>query len=271
MPEIPHHNFQDTDERGGWQERPFEGTALESEMKAMLFELCAENLASALAAQEGGADRIELCADLARSGLTPPSDMMTEAVRALEIPVHVLIRPRAGDFVFSGVEFDAMRRQIDAVKLAGASGIATGILLPNGCVDIERTRALIEQARPMDVTFHRAFDETPDLAQALEDVIEAGADSLLTSGGAPDVLAGAASIRALAEQAGDRILVIAGGGLRLESLAEVIRITGIFCIHGSLSRRNGNGAAHALVDDVREAVRVLRAYAPELTPPAVVR
>ncbi|HTX77383.1 MAG TPA: copper homeostasis protein CutC [Terracidiphilus sp.] len=237
-------------------------------MKAMLFELCAENLASALAAQEGGADRIELCAGLAVGGLTPPSQAMTEVVHALDIPVHVLIRPRPGSFVFSNSEFDAMRQQIDAVKRAGASGIATGILLPNGCVDIERTRALIDQARPMDVTFHRAFDEAVDLSQALEDVIEAGADSLLTSGGAPNVLAGASAIRALAEQAGDRIPLIAGGGLRLETLAEVIRISGIFCMHGSLSRRNGNGAAHALVEDVREAVRVLRVYAAELAPPA---
>jgi copper homeostasis protein len=237
-------------------------------MKAMLFELCAENLASALAAQEGGADRIELCAGLAVGGLTPPSHAMTEVVCALDIPVHVLIRPRPGSFVFSTGEFDAMRQQIDAVKRAGASGIATGILLPNGCVDIDRTRALIDQARPMDVTFHRAFDEAVDLSQALEDVIESGADSLLTSGGAPNVLAGAAAIRALAEQAGDRIPLIAGGGLKLETLAEVIRISGIFCMHGSLSRRNGNGAAHALVDDVREAVRVLRVYAAELAPPA---
>jgi copper homeostasis protein len=240
-------------------------------MTAMLFELCAENLESALAAQEGGADRIELCADLAVGGLTPPGGLMTEAVGALDIPVHVLIRPRAGDFVFSFGEFDAMRRQVDAVKRAGASGIATGILLPNGCVDIERTRALIDQARPMDVTFHRAFDETTNLAQALEDVIEAGADSLLTSGGAPNVLTGAATIRVLAEQAGGRIPLIAGGGLRLETLAEVIRISGIFCVHGSLSRRNGNGAAPALVSDVREAVRLLRTHAAELAPPAAAR
>ncbi|HWE86152.1 MAG TPA: copper homeostasis protein CutC [Terracidiphilus sp.] len=240
-------------------------------MKAMLFELCAENLESAIAAQDGGADRIELCADLAVGGLTPPPDLMTEAVNALDIPVHVLIRPRAGDFVFSCGEFDDMRHQIDAVKRAGASGIATGILLANGCVDIERTRALIDQARPMDVTFHRAFDETPGLAQALEDVIEAGADSLLTSGGAPNVLSGAATIRSLAEQAGGRIPLIAGGGLRLETLAEVIRISGIYCLHGSLSRRNGNGAAPVLVSDIREAVRLLRAHAAELVPPAAAR
>ena len=237
----------------------------------MLFELCAENLESALAAEEGGADRIELCADLALAGITPPAEMMAEALRILEIPIHVLIRPRAGDFVFSSKEFDCMRRQIEAAKRAGASGIATGILLSSGRVDIDRTRALIDLARPMDVTFHRAFDETADLTQALEDVIETGADSLLTSGGAADVLLGAATIRELAEQAAGRIPLIAGGGLRLENLAQVVRLSGVFCLHGSLSRRNGKIAAPAQTADVREAVRLLREQAAELAPPATAR
>lgn len=237
----------------------------------MLFELCAENLESALAAEEGGADRIELCADLALAGITPPAEMMAEALRILEIPIHVLIRPRAGDFVFSSKEFDCMRRQIEAAKRAGATGIATGILLSSGRVDTERTRALIDLARPMDVTFHRAFDETADLTQALEDVIETGADSLLTSGGAEDVLSGAGTIRELAEQAAGRIPLIAGGGLRLENLAQVVRLSGVFCLHGSLSRRNGKIAAPAQVADVREAVRLLREQAAELAPPATAR
>ena len=164
-----------------------------------------------------------------------------------------------------------MRRQIEAAKRAGATGIATGILLSSGRVDIERTRALIDLARPMDVTFHRAFDETTDLTQALEDVIETGADSLLTSGGAADVLLGAATIRELAEQAAGRIPLIAGGGLRLETLAQVVRLSGVFCLHGSLSRRNGKIAAPALAADVREAVRLLREQAAELAPPATAR
>lgn len=240
-------------------------------MKPILFELCAESLESAQAAQAGGADRIELCEDLAVGGTTPPSALMKETLSAVDIAVHVLIRPRAGDFVFSSDEFDQMLRQIEASKLAGASGIATGILLASGRVDIERTRALIDHARPMDVTFHRAFDETVDLSQALEDVIETGADSLLTSGGAPDVLTGAETIRALSMQAGDRIQIIAGGGLRIDNLARVVRLSGIFCLHGSLSRRNGNGAAPALASDVKEAVSLLRSYAAELAPGAAVR
>lgn len=239
-------------------------------MMSMLFELCAENLESALAAQAGGADRIELCRDLSVGGVTPPRTLIVEVIGALDIPVHVLIRPRAGDFVFSSNEFEAMRRQIDAVKRAGASGIATGLLLSNGRVDVSRTRALIEQARPMDVTFHRAFDETPELAEALDDVIQTGADSLLTSGGAPDVLTGAVTIRALAEQAGDRIQLLAGGGLRLENLAEVVRLSGVCCLHGSLSHRRGGNAIPAVVSDVREAVRLLQVQA-ELASPTAAR
>lgn len=234
----------------------------------MLFELCAENLESGLAAEEGGADRIELCADLSVGGITPSAEMMGEALRILDIPIHVLIRPRAGDFVFSSSEFDCMRRQIEAAKRAGASGIATGILLPDGRVDIDRTRELIDLARPMDVTFHRAFDESVELTQALEDVIETGADSLLTSGGAADVLSGAATIRALSEQAAGRIPLMAGGGLRLENLAEVVRLSGVLSLHGSLSRRKGKAAAPAQAADVREAVRLLREQAAELAPPA---
>jgi copper homeostasis protein len=240
-------------------------------MKPTLFELCVENLESARAAEEGGADRIELCADLSVGGVTPARELMTAVVHGLAIPVHVLIRPRAGDFVFSRDEFECMRRQIEAVKRAGASGIATGILLSDGRVDIERTRELIDWARPMDVTFHRAFDETADLKQALEDVIATGADSLLTSGGAADVLSGAETIRALAEQAAGRIPLIAGGGLRLENLTEVIRVSGVFCLHGSLSRRNGKLMGSARAVDVREAVRLLRAEAAELPPPAAAR
>lgn len=237
-------------------------------MKSILFELCCESLESSLAAQAGGADRIELCTNLAVGGVTPPRTLMVEVIGAVDIPIHVLIRPRPGDFVFSSDEFEAMRHQIDAVKRAGASGIATGILLSSGRVDIGRTRALIEQARPMDVTFHRAFDETPDLSEALEDVIQTGADSLLTSGGAPDVLTGAATIRALAGQAGGRIELIAGAGLRLENLAEVVRLSGVSSLHGSLSQRRGAITGPAIASDVREAVRLLRVHAAELAPPA---
>jgi copper homeostasis protein len=231
-------------------------------MTTAFFELCAETREAACAAEAGGADRIELCAGLASGGLTPSQELIAASVRALTIPVYVLIRPRGGSFVFSAEEFALMRRQICAAREAGASGVAVGLLREDGRVDVERTRELVECARPMAATFHRAFDETPDLNESLERVIETGAEGLLTSGGAKEVLDGAESISQLRRQAGDRIAIIAGGGLQLETLTEVVRRSGVFCLHGSLKRKNGAHAAEevpsALEADVREAVRLLR-------------
>lgn len=231
-------------------------------MTTPLFELCAESVEAASAAQAGGADRIELCSDLAGGGLTPDSALLAASIAAVSIPVYVLIRPRIGDFAFSAEEFALMQQQVEQAKSAGATGVALGVLLPSGRVDVERTAALIELARPMKATFHRAFDETPDLNEALEDVIETGADGLLTSGGAAEVLGGADCIGTLVRLAGERLHVIAGGGLRLATLTEVVRRSGNFSLHGSLTRKNGHStpqAAQALLEaDVREAVRLLQ-------------
>jgi copper homeostasis protein len=230
-------------------------------MNSVFFELCIESMDAAHAAVAGGADRIELCSELHRGGITPSTELKFANFRSLPIPIHVLIRPRAGNFVYSAEEFAMMRDQIAQAKSAGAGGIALGVLLADGRVDVARTRSLVELARPMDVTFHRAFDEARDLGEALEDVIATGAESLLTSGGAADVLTGAKLIGVLRRQAAGRIRIIAGGGLRLESLVEVVRRAGVYSLHGSLSRKNGSASTshngHALEDDVREAVRLL--------------
>jgi len=222
--------------------------------------LCAESLEAAQAADCGGADRIELCSNLSIGGVTPEFDLAADVIRAVAIPVYVLIRPRGGDFVYSTAEFGEMKRQIERIKLSGAAGVVTGVLLPDGRVDVERSRALVSQARPMAVTFHRAFDETPDLKEALESVILVGADSLLTSGGETDVLTGANSIASLVKLAGGRIQIIAGGGLRLETLLEVVRRTGVSALHGSLTRIESEdaGISSALETDVQAAVSLLR-------------
>lgn len=243
-------------------------------MTNLLFELCAESVEAACAAEIGGADRIELCSDLASGGITPNADLMAASIDAISIPVYVLIRPRSGNFVYSDAEYGQMRQQVEEARSAGASGVALGVLLANGRVDKGRTCALVDLARPMATTFHRAFDETRDLRQALEDVIETGAAAVLTSGGAPDVLRGAESIAHLVQQADGRIQIVAGGGLRLATLTEVIRRSGAFCLHGSLNRpsteastqssTHSNGAPATTADravltaDVREAVRLLR-------------
>lgn len=230
-------------------------------MKTLSFELCAESLEAARAGARGGANRIELCSQLSCDGLTPEPMLMAADLSALGIPIHVLIRPRAGNFVYSAQELALMQQQIEQARKAGARGVAIGVLSADGRVDVERTRELVEQARPMAATFHRAFDLTPDLSEALERVIETGAVSLLTSGGAPDVLSGAESIGRLREQAGQRIDLIAGGGLRLGNLLEVVRQSGTFSLHGSLLHRNGGPRETdlALLEaDVRETMRLLR-------------
>jgi copper homeostasis protein len=186
---------------------------------------------------------------------------MISTIAAVSLPVHVLIRPRAGNFVYSQSELEKMAGQIETAKETGAAGVAIGVLRADGRVDVKQARILIELARPMHVTFHRAFDATRDLHEALEDVIAAGADNLLTSGGAPDVLAGAAIIGALARQAGTRIRITAGGGLRLNSLVEVVRCSGVYALHGSLTREsasNGHIEHTALASNVRAALRLLR-------------
>ncbi len=162
-----------------------------------------------------------------------------------------------------------MRRQIDEAKAAGASGVAVGVLHTDGKVDVERTRNLVEYALPLVTTFHRAFDETPDLTGALEQVIETGASGLLTSGGAADVLQGADCIGRLQQQADGRIDIIAGGGLRLASLVELVRRSGAFSLHGSLTNFNGSNSHRAntmqLEANVREAVRLLRSEYEQMT------
>jgi copper homeostasis protein len=231
-------------------------------MTSLFFELCAESVEAACAAESGGADRIELCSKLSEGGTTPTAELMTASAGAVSIPIYVLIRPRAGDFDFNSREFDLMHRQIDEAKAAGASGVALGVLLADGCVDIKRTRALVEYAHPFETTFHRAFDETPDLNVALEQVIETGATGLLTSGGAAEVLLGADRIGRLQQQAAGRIHIIAGGGLRLASLVEVVRRSGAFSLHGSLTNSNGSNGHGAdttqLEANIREAVKLLR-------------
>ena len=154
----------------------------------------------------------------------------------------------------------------------GAAGVALGVLLADGRVDVVRSRELVELSRPMKVTFHRAFDRTPDLSEALEAVIRTGADCLLTSGGAPNVLAGVKQLETLVKQADDRIQIMAGGGLRLASMVEVLKRTGLRCLHGSLTRRDGDGLpesgheetaegkARILEADVRTVVRIMRGH-----------
>jgi copper homeostasis protein len=211
-------------------------------MQEMIFELCAETIDACLAAREGGEHRIELCSGLSEGGVTPSHRLIWDAVERSGLPVHVLVRPRGGNFVYSGAEIDVMRRDILHIKELGAAGVVLGILQLDGRIDVGATRALIELARPLKVTFHRAFDTTPSLPQALEDVIATGTDRLLTSGGQPDVVAGSAALAELVRQAGHRIEIAVGGGLRLENAVLLARATRARHFHGSLRRSLNHSA-----------------------------
>lgn len=223
--------------------------------RSMIFELCAETLDACLVAREAGADRIELCSALNVDGLTPARTLIEQAVRLSALPVHVMIRPHADGFHYDPSALSTMREQIISARDAGASGVVFGILCADKTVDVKRTRDLVQLAHPLEVTFHRAFDAVPDLPQALEDVIAARCHRVLTSGGAPDVLKGAAMLSDLIRLATDRIAVAVGGGLRLSNALQVARATGACHFHGSLPPENG--APASLSERIRLLVRTL--------------
>ena len=226
-------------------------------MREITFELCAETPAACIAARDGGAHRIELCSRLEVGGLTPEAGLIQKAV-ATGLPVHAMVRPRAGDFMYSAAEVNGMREEVQRMKRRGIAGVVFGVLRADATVDIERMSALVELARPLQVTFHRAFDATPSLAQALADVIATGCDRILTSGGEPDVVTGGATIAALVAQAEGHIAIAAGGGLRLKNAADVARLTRTTHFHGSLRGDAGAEPYIVKVDDVRSIIQQLR-------------
>jgi copper homeostasis protein len=201
---------------------------------SVLVEAAVESLDAALAAAEGGAHRIELCADLAQRGTTPSEQLLRDAISRLSIPIFVLVRPRPGDFVYTNAEHLVMLGQIGQAKRAGAAGIVTGALTAREEIDQIRTAELIVAARPLLVTFHRAFDACRDLSASLEQLIALGVDRLLTSGGAATAAEGAEQIRALVAQAKGRIAILAGGGITPETAARLVRETGVREVHFSV-------------------------------------
>ena len=201
----------------------------------VMIEVCVDSVASALAAERGGAQRVELCSDLLEGGLTPSLGMLRVVRSKLAIALHLIIRPRPGDFCYSEPELEVMRRDIEVAKNEGANGVVFGLLTPDGHVDIERTRRLIEIARPLSVTFHRAFDVSADLFQALEDVCATGADRILTSGGEQECLQGADTIAKLVEAARDRLVIMAGGGIGIQNAPTILKRTGVREIHVGLA------------------------------------
>lgn len=200
-----------------------------------LIEIAVESVEAAEAAQRAGAHRIELCGALNLGGVTPSAALLGSVRERLRIPIFMMIRPRAGDFVYSAAEFEGMKACISLAKSVGADGIVLGVLRPDSSVDIERTRELISLANPLPVTFHRAFDDTADLSQALEDVIVAGASRILTSGGANTALEGMKVIAELVTAAAGRIAVVPGAGITAENISQLAASTQAQEFHAGLS------------------------------------
>jgi copper homeostasis protein len=189
----------------------------------IVFEVCVDSVEAAVAAERGGAARVELCSDLLEGGLTPSHGTIEAARARLGIKIMAMVRPRGGDFCYTETEFDVMRRDLAAARALGADGIVLGLLNPDGTVDRARTAELVALARPLPVTFHRAFDMTRDPFEALDTLIALGVDRVLTSGQEPTVLEGIDLIAALVERAAGRIIVMPGGGITERTAPKIVR------------------------------------------------
>jgi copper homeostasis protein len=205
-------------------------------------EICVTSLDYALAAERAGADRIELCSDLECGGVTPSTRLMQAAREQLRTPIHVLIRPRPGDFVYSAREFRAMRKSIETAKALKMDGIVLGVLDRNSHVDVARTRELVELAHPLPVTFHRAFDESLNETRGksnaahdpLDAVIQTGAERLLTSGGRARAVDALSTLARFVKQAGNRLSVMPGSGITPANILRVVSATATREVHGSM-------------------------------------
>ena len=198
----------------------------------MQFEVCVDSAESCALAEQGGADRVELCSALIEGGLTPSTGAVRVARElAPKIGIMAMVRPRGGDFCYSDSEFAVMERDTRALIDAGADGIVTGLLRPDGSVDEERTRRLVEIAAPKPVTFHRAFDMSAEPFEALEAIVRTGCTRVLTSGQEPSAFEGAELLAALVAKAGGRISIIVGGSVRERNIAKLVRLTGATEFH----------------------------------------
>ena len=203
------------------------------ESHAPKLEIIAFNIASCEVAQAAGAARVELCDNPADGGTTPSYGFIKAARKALAIDLYVMVRPRGGDFLYSDAEFEIIKSDVEMCKKLGGNGVVIGLLSRDGSVDRNRTLALVELAYPMGVTFHRAFDRARDPFEALEAIVEAGCERILTSGQRPSCVDGVAMIAALCQQADGRIVIMPGSGLKASNLVEVAKATGATEFHAS--------------------------------------
>jgi len=230
---------------------------MNAQSSPILVEACVDSVESATAAERGGAHRLELCAALVDGGTTPSAGVIAAVKQAVRIPVFVILRPRGGGFVYSDAEADVMRRDAEMAATLGADGVVVGALRADARIDEDRTRALIDASRGLPVTFHRAFDLVRDRHEALDALASAGVTRVLTSGGSRNALLGADEIGSLAKAAGSRLIVVAGGGIREENVAEVVRRSGVREIHV-----RGTKLRHTTMAPTNEAI-LLRKTLPD--------
>jgi len=222
-----------------------------------ILEISVESVQAAVAAERGGAQRIEFCSNAREGGTTPSPELLRVVRERVPIPIFSMNRPRGGNFVYSDAEFEAMRRDVETAKELGMDGIVLGLLDVDGQVDVARTKRLVERARPLPVTYHRAFDECVDLRKSLEDVVKTGATRLLTSGGkrtAPEALE---VLGELVRMAGERVIVMPGSGLHAGNIREAVQRTGAREYHAGLSSVVADPRAN--IDAFEEEVRRLAA------------
>ncbi|MEJ4089736.1 copper homeostasis protein CutC [Galbibacter orientalis] len=200
----------------------------------MIIEICANSVESALNAEEGGANRIEFCGELSVGGITPSYGMLVRAVEQLSIPVFVLIRPRSGNFTYSDEEFEVMKEDVLFCKKIGCSGIVSGVLDADNNLDIDRTRELVELSKPLEFTFHRAFDWVSQPEEAFKQLIEIGCKRVLTSGQAEKAIDGLSLLKKLKSKYGDSIVIMPGSGVNIDNVLE-FRKDGFSEIHFSAS------------------------------------
>lgn len=213
-------------------------------MNLKKIEIACFNLESALIAQKAGADRVELCADMSVGGTTPTIEMIQQARENLTINLYVMIRPRGGNFVYSEAEFKQMKSEIETIKKLGVNGFVFGILNDDKTINIKKNKELVELAKPLPCTFHRAFDKVSNYEKALEDVISCGFSTILTSGTFPNVIEGKEVLKRLVILANNRIEIMPGGGLRSTNISELNEMVNANWYHSS-AITDGNETANS--------------------------
>jgi copper homeostasis protein len=210
------------------------------EEKKYIIEIATSDFVTTKSAVEGGADRIELCANLAEGGTTPSFGTIKQCLESFDVSLYPIIRPRGGGFLYTDEEFDVMLQDVKLCKQLNCDGVVIGLLNADGTIDVKRNSLLIEAAYPMGITFHRAFDRCKDPFEALEQLIEIGCERILTSGQQPSVVDGVGLVAELQQKADERIIIMPGSGVRKENIKMLAEKTGCVEFHSSLRRKESS-------------------------------